>query len=259
MTKHVLTITTAIVVVLGCGGGAATPTAQPAAADPQASHLAAATAAAEPQGWTGKVVETMDAGTYTYVKVDTGSEEIWAAAPKFDVAVGAQVTVPPGAPMKDFHSDSMNRTFPLVYFVSGILPAGQAPAPGAGTLPMGHPMVGAGAAPPPTVDLKGIAKADGGATVAEVHSTKAALAGKQVAVRGKVVKVNQQIMGKNWLHIQDGSGDAAASTNDLTVTSDGLAAVGDTVVVQGTVTVDKDFGAGYRYAVILEDAKVTVE
>lgn len=96
-------------------------------------------------------------------------------------------------------------------------------------------------------------------TVGEIYSGKADLAGKPVTLRAKVVKYNPQIMGKNWLHLQDGSGDDKAGTNDLTVTSKTTAKVGDTVLVKGPLTLDKDFGYGYKYKVIIEDAKVSVE
>ena len=108
------------------------------------------------------------------------------------------------------------------------------------------------------VDLTGIAKAEGGKTVAEVFAEKDALAGKPVTFRGKVVKTNPDIMGKNWLHVRDGSG--AEGTNDLTITTAGtLPNVGDTVVVTGNVSLNKDFGMGYAYDVLIEDAQVTVE
>jgi hypothetical protein len=118
-----------------------------------------------------------------------------------------------------------------------------------------HP---APAAPATTVDLAGIAKADGGKTIAEVFAEKDQLAGQPVVFRGKVVKTNPNIMGKNWLHVRDGSG--AEGTNDLTVTTAGTVPnVGDTVVVKGTVALNKDFGMGYQYDIIVEDAEVTVE
>jgi len=127
-------------------------------------------------------------------------------------------------------------------------------ASAAPTMPADHPV----AEPAEEVDLSGIAKADGGKTVAEVFAEKDALAGKPVAVRGKVVKVNAGIMGKNWLHVRDGSG--AEGTNDLTVTTAAeLPALGATVVVIGPVTLNKDFGMGYAYDVIVEDAEVKVE
>jgi len=118
-----------------------------------------------------------------------------------------------------------------------------------------HPMP---AAPSETVDLSGIAKAEGGKTVAEVFAEKDQLAGQPVIVRGKVVKSNPDIMGKNWLHVRDGSG--AEGTNDLTITTSGTVPnVGDTVVIKGPVALNKDFGMGYTYDVIVEDAEVTVE
>jgi hypothetical protein len=108
------------------------------------------------------------------------------------------------------------------------------------------------------VDLSNIAKADGGKTVEEVYSGMDQLAGQKVSVRGKVVKTNSGIMGKNWVHVRDGSG--AEGANDLTVTVKGqIPEVGDTVLVTGPVTVNKDFGMGYVYPVIIEDAELKVE
>lgn len=138
----------------------------------------------------------------------------------------------------------------------------QAPAPTATTpsapaaaMPAPHPIP---AAPADEVDLSGIAKAEGGRTIAEVFADRAGLAGQAVVFRGKVVKVNPDIMGRHWLHVRDGSG--AEGTNDLTVTTTGeLPNVGDTVLVTGTIAIDKDFGMGYRYDIIVEDAEVQVE
>jgi hypothetical protein len=131
-----------------------------------------------------------------------------------------------------------------------------APAATTPTMPPGetHPAP----APAEEVDLTGVAKAEGGKTVAEVFAEKDQLAGKPVTFRGKVVKTNANIMGKNWLHVRDGSG--ADGTNDLTVTTAGaIPNVGDTVVVTGPVVLNKDFGMGYVYDVLIEDAEVKVE
>ena len=138
-------------------------------------------------------------------------------------------------------------------------PAAQAPAAAApAQMPAEHPTPSAIAGTPTEIDLAGIAKAEGGKTVAEVYAEKDALVGTTVAVRGKVVKVNAGIMDKNWLHVRDGSGEEG--TNDLTVTTEGdLPEVGATVLVSGSLATDKDFGMGYQYPVILEDAVVTVE
>jgi hypothetical protein len=139
-------------------------------------------------------------------------------------------------------------------------PAASAP-PTAATeqpAPAAHPMPSAEAVA--NIDLSGIAKAEGGKTVAEVFAEKDQLAGTKVTIRGKVVKASANIMDRHWLHVRDGSG--AEGTNDLTVTTPGTSEApkaGDTVVVTGQVSVNKDFGIGYRYDVVIEDAEVKVE
>ena len=99
--------------------------------------------------------------------------------------------------------------------------------------------------------------AEGGYTVEAIYQKGKELAGKEVAVRGQVVKYSSGIMGKNWIHLQDATG--TAPNNDLVVTTKGTAKVGEIVLVRGKLATDKDFGAGYKYAVIVEDATVTPE
>jgi hypothetical protein len=202
----------------------------------------------------GKVLETISTAGYTYVRVDTGRETFWAAAPEFDVEVGDKVSVPEGMPMQNYHSSTLDRDFNLVYFVPSVTVAGKEGT--ASTLPPGHPSMGssAKAAKP---DFSGIEKAEGGDTVAGWFGKRAGLAGREVLVRGKVVKVNNGIMGRNWIHVQDGTGEAGSS--DLAVTTDAVVKVGDLVLVRGTAAVDKDFGAGYKYDLIVENAEVTVQ
>lgn len=229
-------------------------------------------ASLETEAFSGKVVETMNAGSYTYVLVDTGKKKNWAAAPKFEVKVGDKVDVTKAMPMANYHSKTLNRDFDVVYFTGSVavngklggaeaaaqeLPKDHPPIAGqSGNLPKGHPAVGADAAKSAT-DFSKLKKASGGQTVAEIVTGRSKLRNKAVAVRGKVVKYNSNVLGKNWLHIRDGSG--AEGSNDLTVTTATEAKVGDTVLVAGKVSTDRDFGGGYKYAVILEDAKVTVE
>ncbi len=215
--------------------------------------------ASDAQGFSGKVVETMNAANYTYVLVDTGAQKKWAAAPQFQVKVGDSITIKEGMPMNNYHSKTLNRDFEVVYFTGRALVGGaQASANDpAATLPKGHPPITSGAVPATKVDLSGIKKAKGGKTIGEIFAAKAQLSGKQVIVRGKVVKVNLMIMGKNWLHLQDGSG--TNGSNDLTLTTQSEAKVGSIVVATGTIATDKDFGSGYKYNVIMEDAKLVVE
>jgi hypothetical protein len=208
---------------------------------------------------TGTVAETMDAANYTYVRVKTTTGDIWAATGQFKVAVGDRVTVPLEMPMQNFHSQALKRDFPLIYFAGRIAREGEQARPSQPAMPAGHPPTG-GVVPRPAATVnEPVAPAPGGMTVAEVWAKRASLAGKSVTVRGKVVKFNAQIMGRNWIHVQDGSGTAADKTHDLTVTTSSDVKVGDIVTVTGKVAVDKDFGAGYAYPVIVEEAVVVVK
>lgn len=230
------------------------------APQPTAPTAMSAPTAAKTGGTSGTVVETVDAAGYTYVQVDNGTEKIWAAAPAFTVAVGDNVVVPEGMPMNNYHSKTLDRNFPVVYFVDSVLNASSPAVAAADSAVMGEGHTPKTTAEAPTdVDLSNIAKAEGGLTVGEIFGDKGNLSGKEISLRGKVVKYSAGIMGKNWLHVQDGSGDSAAGTHDLTVTTSVTAQVGDTVLVNGPLTLDKDFGYGYQYNVIIEDAKVTVE
>ena len=217
-----------------------------------------APAAAPAGGFSGKVVETMNAASYTYALVDTGTKKVWAAAPQFSVKIGDSLAVNEAMPMPNYHSKTLNRDFDLVYFTGNVKVNGISQGAGGKSveLPKNHPPI-TGVAAKPTVNLSGIKKAEGGKTIAEIFVDKAKLKGKQVKVRGRVVKYNGDIMGKNWIHIQDGTG--SAGSNDLTVTTASKAKVGDTVLVSGTVATDRDFGASYQYSLILEDAQVKVE
>ena len=94
-------------------------------------------------------------------------------------------------------------------------------------------------------------------TVAAINAEKAALSGQTVQVKGKVVKVNNGIMGRNFVHVQDGTGDAAAGSNNLIVTSKDTAKVDDSVTAAGKVILNRDFGSGYMYPLLLEDTKIT--
>jgi hypothetical protein len=247
----------------GCAGqpdAGAPAAAESSTAMPAAASHGAATGAS--QLVSGTVLETMDAAGYTYVRVDTGDAEIWAASNRFEVAAGDRVTLPLETPMEGFHSASLDRDFDRIYFASFIVQEGEVPAAppqgGAGELPPGHPSLDAFKVEPGAA-AAAINAPSGGVTIADVWRDKADLSGTTVTVRGRVVKYNAGILGRNWLHLQDGSGELAAGTNDLTVTTTGTVAVGDVVTATGTVATDRDFGAGYTYTVMIEDAAVTAQ
>jgi hypothetical protein len=250
------------------------------------AQAAQAPAAAQPasQVMQGKILEKLEAPPYSYLKLQTASGEVWTAVPATQVAVGTDFTVANAFPMQNFDSKALGRKFDVVYFGQAPqagMPAGHGPGDGhdhgpAQAMPagMGGGM-GGGAAPqmgseqlaeqhkrasagPADAKVEKVAKAAGadGRTVAEVWAQKAKLADKSVTINAQVVKYSPNIMGKNWLHIRDGSGDAAKNDHDLTVTTMDEAKVGEIVTVKGLVRADKNFGAGYAYPVIVEDAKV---
>jgi hypothetical protein len=228
-------------------------------ADEPAAENAALATPVPPGMVRGTVLETMNSGGYTYVFMDTGQDQRWIAALETTVKVGDVVQTDQGMAMNGFTSKTLNRTFNVVYFVGGLqnLSGGSQPqAQTSGELPTGHPEISGGTE---TAAIAEITAFEEGKDIAYVYANKDAIAGEPITLRGKVVKYNPGILGWNFIHIQDGSGDAGAGSNDLIVTSKSEAAVGDVVVLSGTIVLDKDFGAGYSYPVLLEDASVTTE
>lgn len=234
----------------------------------------------------GKVLETMDAGGYTYMKVDTGKAQPWVACPQCKVKVGDDVSYHDGMVMPNFVSKSLNRTFDSIVFSSGLIaPTDKTPAQAGpqGMNSAAPKTAGADSfdsavkaeAPPaamqakvesggsvgaiaPFTEIK-VEKAagDNGYTVAEVFTDNTKLDGKTIRVKGKVVKFSPNIMGKNWIHLQDGSGDPLKNTHDLVITTSAEAPKANEVItIEGVVRANKDFGAGYNYAVIVEEAKI---
>jgi len=207
---------------------------------------------------TGTVLETMNAAGYTYVRVNSADGEMWAAGPQTAVKVGDAVSFPRGMAMKNFHSDKLDRTFESIAFVNSIT-VGTASAEMAAAAPAKpDPHGGLSTAGAEGMDVSGIARPEGGKTVGEIFDQQDELSGKEIMIRAKVVKVNRGIMGRNWLHLRDGT-KSSTGADDLTITSSDAADVGKTVLVRGRVSVNKDFGFGYHYDVVVEDATITAE
>ena len=207
----------------------------------------------------GEVLEVREAAPYTYLRLKTDAGETWAAVTSAPVKKGARVTVVNTLEMQNFESKALNRRFDKVVFGTVADPNAPAPsAPPAATAQASpHGAGGMMAAPKATVSTVGkVPKATGGdaRTVEEVVSGKSALKDKSVSVRAQVVRVNNGIMGKNWIHVQDGSGQAAQGTHDILVTSQDQVAVGDVVTINGRVRTDVELGQGYSYAVMIDGA-----
>lgn len=226
------------------------------ASHPAVASQAAAAEEAVPAPVSGKVIETMDAGGYTYVCVESSGQKTWVAIPQTKVEKNTVMFFKPGYTMENFNSKSLNRTFDKIVFSPGPMALPGAKAEQTGTMDKAKHGSKTAATPAGQIDVDK-AKGKNAFTVAELYEKAASLKDKDVVVKGKVVKVSSGIMGKNWLHLQDGTGKSDKGTHDMLVTTDGEAAVGDIVTATGALRKDKDFGSGYSYEVMIEDAKIS--
>jgi hypothetical protein len=193
---------------------------------------------------TARVEEKIDAANYTYLQVTENDKTYWIAVTRMEIKIGETVYFSQAMEMKNFKSESLNRTFESILFVQD---AAKYPNQQMGEDP--HKNLTSSKNEQISIETP-----EDGKTVEQIYNERVSLAGKTVKVKGKVVKINQNIMNRNWIHLQDGTGDETSS--DLVVTSQNVVAVGDIVTAEGIVASDKDFGAGYFFAVIVEDAKI---
>ncbi len=231
-------------------------TAAPVAATAPAGASAADDA---PSTVSGVVAETMNSGGYTYARLSGAHGDTWMAAAEFAVLPGATILAAVDMPMSNFRSRTLNREFAEIYFVRDVVMNG-APVVDAATSSERPAMAGShepdpgGSAARPPALIAPVRRGPGGQTVADLWARRAALSGQPVVVRGRIVKVNLGIMGVNWYHVQDGSGEVADGTHDVVVTSTDERRLGEVVTVEGVLATGKDFGAGYTYEAIIEGA-----
>lgn len=246
-------------------------------------------AAAEqlPQAITGQVVETINAAGYTYVRLShDDTTQTWIALPETTLATGTELSVVPEMKMTDFHSKTLSKTFPVLFFAGQVQPETEAsPAPAvaqqSGSESAEDSFAAAiaaeqnnGSSPAQPIEAAqqsggsigaivpfneiSITKAPGpnSYTVGELFDNAEQLAGQNVRVRGQVVKFNANIMGRNWLHLQDGSGDPLTNTHDLVATTNETVEQPAVITIEGVLSADQDFGAGYTYPVIIEKSRI---
>ncbi len=171
------------------------------------------------------VEEVLQASAYTYVLAKANQNSQWLVIPKMEIIkVGETYVYKGGDEMKNFKSKEFDRTFESILFLEGLEP------------------------------VINVDRAEDGITIADVYSDKGLYAGKLVKIRGMVTKFSPDIMDKNWIHIQDGTD--FGGENDLTITSGMLVKKGEVVTFEGKISIDKDFGSGYFYKVIMEESKI---
>ena len=237
----------------------------------------------------GTVLETMNSGGYTYLQIDSQMGKIWVAIPETKVTKGEKVSSAPGMMMQQFQSKTLNRSFDRIIFSPGLgavmstkpedqgkkttpirqghsfadaLKAEEGQGMGSdkvgGDMVMGNDTSGgsAGAAVPAVEVNVNKASGENGYSIGEIFTKAEELNGKKVRICGKVMKNSRMIMGKNWLHIQDGTGDPVKNQHDLVATTTEDPGENTIVTIEGVLTANRDFGAGYKYEAIVENAKV---
>ena len=211
---------------------------------------ASASFANDESAGTGTVAETMTSGGYVYVRLEADGN--WVASTPIPVVVGDKVKYSGGMMMKDFTSRTLDRSFEYILFASKLEVINQVDADAHSSAATNDPHAVANTVAAVAPKLGEIAALDGGKTIAVVHVEAEQLKDHQIALRARVMKVSTNIMGKNWITLQDGTG--TEPNNKLIATTSEVVAVGDLVTVKGVVHTDIDLGSGYNYSVLLEDA-----
>ena len=204
-----------------------------------------------------KAKEVEQVGSYTYLLVKGKGPEYWVAGPSMEAMVGETYYYQGGMWMENFHSKELDRTFDKVLFLDAIysVDPGQIQAQGNMETPASHSMMGGDDAsfgnkkPLEKLDVK-VESVEGTVSIADLFAEPGAYEGKKIRVAGEVTKYNAAIMELNWVHIQDGT--EHEGKFDLTATSVEQFQVGSKVVLEGILALDKDFGYGYSYDLLLE-------
>lgn len=187
------------------------------------------------------VIEAVQGSSYSYFQVFENDQKFWMATNPLQAKEGDVIYYTSAFEMKDFTSKEINKTFESIMFVED-----------AGLTYKENKQESPGKLNPGQVNDLDIKKAEGGLTIEELFRDKDKYNGQEVIIRGLIVKYNRNIMGKNWAHIQDGS--KFNDKFDLTVTTSDTLMQGQIATFKGKIVLDKDFGHGYAYDVIMEDA-----
>lgn len=212
----------------------------------------------------GKILEIKGAMGYKYLKIDENGTELWIAIANVPVAVGDRIGYDKKTMMTNFESKSLKQTFDTIYFASDVYLPRKTTRPKSMKDMLGlstgtkDPHVGMGKEMSAADDKETVSKPfvkKESYTVEEVHMWKESLKNQDIAIEGTVGKVSHAIMKLDWIHVSDGSGTEKNRTDDLVFTATSTSIKkGDKVLAKGKVIVDKDFGYGYFYKVIIQDA-----
>lgn len=195
------------------------------------------------------VIKTIDAGSYTYIKGYMDNQIIWAAVTAKNLNKGETYYFSDFLPMYNFESKQLQRTFDTVLFVQDLNKDKDLNTSGKVPTPKNHVKT----TKKENIEINPV---EGAVKLSGLFENKKQYKGKKIKVAGEVVKINENIMKKNWIHIQDGSSYEGQFDLTITTTEPVSFGKGDIVSFEGIIALDKDFGAGYFYDIILEDAKI---
>lgn len=226
------------------------------------------------------VKEVIHTSNYTYLLAEEKGLEYWMAIPKMEATTGEIYYYKGGFDMVDFKSTELKRTFDKVKFLGGVSktpittklgpqinpyknkkssPQEEGQATKSGNMPSNHPAIESSGTKPSgkltsEKEIIKLEKVKGTITIAELFKNKAKYEGKVVKINGKVKKYTELIMSRNWIHLQDGT--EFEGIFDLTITSQEIVEKDKIITIEGKISLNKDFGYGYKYNVLMEEAKI---
>ena len=214
----------------------------------------------DPEIHKGIVQDVIHVREYSYILVLEDGQEKWLAAPITNVQKGGSYYYNKTMEMQNFESKELNKTFETIYFIEKISateedvksPLTANPHPS--MLP--NQQTATTEAAKPVIDKKdvNVAASEGTISIAELFKNRETYNNTVVRLRAEVTKYNPAIMNVNWLHMQDGT--EYNGEFDLTVTTAATVQIGDVITIEGKVALNKDFGAGYIYNIIIENAAI---
>jgi hypothetical protein len=260
--KKLLIVSVAVIALVACEKEAtkgAPPTVGPAQTSTAPTPHGGGQIVQTNEQITGEVLETADAPGLTYIRIKTDRGEVWTAVNQTPVKVGSTVTILSSVKAEKFQSTALDRTFDQITF--GILEGAPGPKPGdqpkvPAVMPVAEPKIDLTKAPLAQVAVD---KAPGpdAKTISEIWHQRKELKGRRVSVRGTVVKGLSGVLGKNWIHLRDGSGDVKVGDHELIITTTQDFAPGTVIVATGSLSVDEEIGGGLEYPALIKDPKIT--
>ncbi len=197
------------------------------------------------------IKELLPTPKYIYARVKEGEQLYWIATQKQDLEIGTPYLYNESLLKTQFESKEFDRVFDTIFLVNTLVPKDHGIIEG--TFHGSQKSNGKIA-----VIRDAIAKQDsaaifmGNVRIADLVNDPGKYEGNEVVIKGECIKVNANILDRNWLHMKDGSKD----DYDLIVTSEEKVQKGAQISLRGIVRLNKDFGSGYSYPILIENGRL---